>query len=95
MGMGITIEEGRSAIGQFVDERGDDSDEEHDNDDVETELDTNIPAIHLSGLLVGLPDLPLDLVALHEKGVTMLIWLAIFSFWSPNSRMILLLVFCV
>ena len=93
--MGITIGEGRSAIGHFVDERGDDSDEEHENDNVETKLDTNIPAIHLSGFLVGLPDLPLDLVALHEKALTMLIWLAIFSFWSPNSRMMLLLVFCV
>ena len=25
----------------------------------------------------------------------MLIWLFIFSFWSPSSRMMLLLVFCV
>lgn len=93
--MACVKERARSLIGEFVDEGGDDGDEEDDDDDIESAFDADIPAVHLSGLFIGLFDLPPDLVALRGKAPTMLIWLPIFSFWSPSSRMMLLLVFWV
>lgn len=83
------------SLGDLVDERDDDCCEEDDDDDIQSALDADVPSVHLARLLVGRLDLPADLVALRERGSTMLIWFWIFSFWSPNSRMMLLLVFWV
>jgi hypothetical protein len=85
----------KSLARELVDKGGEQGCEEDDVDQVEAALYAEVSPLHLPGLLVGLPDVLPDVVALAKPQLTMLIWLLIFSFWSPSSRMMLLLVFCV
>jgi hypothetical protein len=88
---GMSAREGLS-FGELVDERDDDGCEEEDDDQVEGALYADVAALHFASLLVSLLDLSPDVVALHGLRLTRLIWLLIFSFWSPSSRMMLVVV---
>lgn len=78
---------------QFVDEGGHHGSKKDYYHQVKGALDAHVAALHLSGLLVCCFYMTFDIVALSWVICTKLIWLFIFYFWSPNSRIMLFVVY--